>query len=226
MSKLKKFGLVFFVVVVAFIAPLMVKASFAESLDKQKYIKSPNAAIANNLKCSPLHATYKPLFDRYLKDLDFTLTIAEGVGTPGPFFIFTAYDIKTKTKVSALRMGWVCSNGTGSCSINTEDGQYALEGRGDSFNPTMVLNVLAVNKDFTEAWPLGKDDGVPPMLMFPKIDAEFMKVKSHSEYWNKYIKFYTKDKILPDFSDIDAWILSECKDGSKFIQKPESDVFQ
>jgi hypothetical protein len=176
-------------------------------------VNMPPTAKANNIQCSPFRAIYKPSSSYKTRDLDFTLIISShpemSYASFGPYFTFTAYDKKTGKKVSSLRMARNCSNGTVVCGLDAEAGQFAEEKNYQTFESSPSFREIALSKNFEIMDDVDKEAAYS--LILPYTEYQFKKnIIPHPQNWDRYIKFYTPEKIIPNFTGFDVWILSNC----------------
>ena len=127
------------------------------------------------------------------------------------YLSFDAYD-RTGQKVSTMRFGNEFSNGVSRESFSTYWGMYCTFGKDNESDCKDM-------KPFANFYPIGVSDKleqssiheVPEILIFP---GTFWELNYNSyqqpENWDKYIKFYTKDRIYPDFRGYDFWVRKKC----------------
>lgn len=187
-------------------APLSAKASEACPLFGSEYV--PQAQEKQ------LQKTYDKNINAINRTLSFILRVEKGDGGQADrstFLYFDAYDLKG-TKVSSMRFGDTHSNGSWTQSFSTYSGMYCNFGKDtESDCPEMKQSAgfipIGINQDFSKA----SLNTAPYMLIFPETYVQ-LRYSSYQapEHWDKYIKFYTKDRIYPDFRGYDFWIRKKC----------------
>lgn len=156
------------------------------------------------------------------RTLTFVLRIEKGDGGQADrsiFLYFDAYDLRGN-KVSSMRLGDTHSNGSWTQGFSTYSGMYCKFGKDteshcQDMRPSAGFIPIGVNKDLSKA----SLSAVPYMLIFPETYVE-LRDNSYKapEHWDKYIKFYTKDRIYPDFRGYDFWIRKKCGPIKKEIE--------
>jgi magnesium chelatase family protein len=148
------------------------------------------------------------------RTLSFILRVEKGDGGQADrstFLYFDAYDLYGD-KVSSMRLGDTHSNGSWTQHFSTDMGMYCTFGKDtesdcQEMKPSAGFIPIGVNQDFSKA----SLSSVPYMLIFPQTSVE-LRYGSYQapEHWDKYIKFYTKDRVYPDFRGYDFWIRKKC----------------
>ena len=167
--------------------------------------------------CPLYDAVYKPHFASPSKGkLDFKLTIVkpeegEGGGSRRRhFFTFTAFDKKTSQKVSMMRLGDASSNGTATVGLSAHMGQFSTLKSPKEFKSTVNFEVVALDKNLYKIYYANKI--APYLYIFPNTGPEIYHDKNNSaEAVSNYIRFYTPEKIYPDFGGADVWIFDSCR---------------
>lgn len=144
--------------------------------------------------------------------LSFVLRIEKGDGGQAfrsTFLYFDAFDSKG-IKVSSMRLGDTHSNGSWTQGFSGETGQYydpKDESTWKDFESAPGFIPLGVNEDFSQA----SLESAPYMLIFPQTYVT-LRYDSYQvpENWDYYIKFYTEERIFPDFRGYDFWIRKKC----------------
>lgn len=181
--------------------------------------------LAENHPCALFGAEYVPQnesiaasFDKnenvVNRTLSFVLRIEKGdMGhhTRSTFLNFDAYN-KAGEHVSTMRLVDTHSNGFSRQSFSTYWGMYCTFGKDDQsdcqdMKMSPVFYPIGVNKDLSLA---GLREA-PPLLIFPETFHE-LTYKSYQapQDWEKYIRFYTDEKIYPDFRGYDFWVRRKC----------------
>ena len=153
------------------------------------------------------HPLYKPR-----NGLNFILHITQA--RPGGMIrnIYLNFDAYTDgKKVSTMRFSDAWSNGDSRQSFSTYWGQYANlddeKGEWKEFKPYADFYPIGVNEDGSPA-TIGD---APQTLIFPGSHWELRYNSFQSpEDWDKYIRFYTSERIYPDFRGIDFWVRKKC----------------
>lgn len=123
------------------------------------------------------------------------------------FLIFDAYDQKGQ-KVSTMRFGDSWSNGRSQFSFSTQMGTY-----GDyEIKSPVSFSPIGVNQDLSMAFIYN----APALIIFPDTHQELTRnsYKNPAD-WDKYIRFYTKDRVYPDFRGHDFWVRKKCGSDTK-----------
>ncbi len=180
-----------------------------------------NVSVVNaetSSPCSLYDAKYKPhpSYNRDKGKLDFVMTVkkpeaGEGGGSiRSVFFYIDAFDAKTSEKVSSLRMGNSCSNGVVVCAINAEMGQFSPINELKEVSSSIGFSVIALKKDFSEARYDGPE--APYAYVLPHTASAIhgtINGKS-KEHIPNYVRYYSEERVFPDFSGYDVWVLSSC----------------
>ncbi len=169
----------------------------------------------NDAEYIPQHQVIADSYDKNVnlinKTLSFILRVERGnrgVASRGVFLNFDAYN-KAGQRVSTMRFGDAWSNGMSRQSFSTYWGQYHEPGdmgwkelkHPASFYP------VGVNKDYSQA----SLEDAPYLLIFPGTLWELTYNSfNNPRDWDDYIRFYTKDKIYPDFREYDFWVRKKC----------------
>lgn len=182
-----------------------------------------NDAKADDSHCSPFEAVYKPQGSTYPnvpaaqpKPLSFELRIRkpeaeEKIGSH-LFFYIDAFDTKSKTKVSTLRMGDVCSNGASQCSITTSQGRFATNEPAKELEYGLGFEPIALRQDFSRAEYHGAD--APHAIVLPdtlqKIYILLNKTPLYPKDGNplfdetvgQFVRFATRDSNVVDITAV------------------------
>ena len=118
-----------------------------------------------------------------------------------------SYDTQTKKKVSAMRLGYGCSNGVGVCRASAYYGQYNSNQQLKNIKATLTFEVLFLSEDFQKA-DFSLDLPAPYAVILPNTAAAY-RYNSPADI-SEYTTFYDANRIIPDFSGSDVWILSSC----------------
>ncbi len=175
-------------------------------------------ADSSSPTCSLYDAKYKP-HPSYGSDkgkLGFVMTVqkpelGEGGGSiRSVFFRIDAFDNKTGEKVSTLRMGDICSNGVVVCAINAEMGQFNPISELKTFDSSIGFFIIALKSDFSEARYNSQD--APYVYVLPHTaNAIHQEINGQSkESIPNYVRYYSDEKVFPNFSGYDVWVLSSC----------------
>lgn len=148
------------------------------------------------------------------RTLSFILRVEKGDGGQAQrstFLYFDAYDFEGN-KVSSMRFGDTHSNGSWTQHFSTGMGMYCTYGKDTESDCKEMKSSagfipIGVNKDFSKA----SLNSTPYMLIFPETYVELQHSSYQvPEHWDKYIKFYTKDRVYPDFRGYDFWVRKKC----------------
>lgn len=158
------------------------------------------------------HPSYKPR-----DGLNFVLRISPaypGGAIRNIYLNFDAY--KGNQKVSTMRFSDAWSNGDSRQNFSTYWGQYAdlddEKGEWKDFKPSAGFYPIGINEDGS---PAGIDS-VPQTLIFPESHWELRYRSFQSpEDWDNYIRFYTKERVYPDFRGLDFWVRKKCGSDTK-----------
>ncbi|OIN86170.1 MAG: hypothetical protein AUJ12_06770 [Alphaproteobacteria bacterium CG1_02_46_17] len=158
--------------------------------------------------------TYDKNVNDINRTLSFILRVEKGDGGHAhrsTFLYFDAYD-EGGNKVSSMRFGDTHSNGLWIQRFSTVFGVYCnfdKDAKNDCpvIKPTAGFTPIGVNKDLSQA----SLETAPYMLIFPETYTTLRYGSYQSpDDWEKYIKFYTKERIYPDFRGYDFWIRKNC----------------
>lgn len=150
------------------------------------------------------------------KSLSFVLRIEKGdIGSSirSTFLNFDAYD-KSGKKVSTMRFGDSWSNGVARQGFSTYFGMYCTFGKDSEsdcrdMKSSAAFYPIGVNADLSSA----NINSAPDLLIFP---GTYWQLRYGSfqvpEHWDQYIRFYTEDRIYPDFRGYDFWVRKKCGD--------------
>ncbi len=164
--------------------------------------------------------TYDDNRDHINRTLSFVLRIEKGdmccrSTLRNIFLNFDAY--KDGQRVSTMRFGDAWSNGVSQQSFSTYFGMYCNFGKDTESNceemkPSAGFVPIGVNENLMPA----AIQQVPYLLIFPETYWE-LRYKSLQvpEHWDKYIKFYSGDRVYPDFRGYDFWVRQKCGDGGR-----------
>lgn len=177
---------------------------------------SAAAAKQDAASCSIYDAVYKPHPEYEKRDLDFELTVhkplpGEGNSMRMPFYYFDAFD-HAGTKVSTLRMAAGCGQGVSMCGINAAAGQFRSNEEYQEFKTHLVFEPLAFGSDFLSRNPWG--DPAPHAVVFHNTKKKFYAANeapyAKPELFDHFVRYYTPDKVLPDFGGFDVWLFERC----------------
>lgn len=197
---------------------------------------SPVTAWALEDQCAFHGAEYVPQgqaiaesYDPVINLVNRTLSFVMRMEAPDPdchaselcrFFYIDAYN-KAGHKVSTMRLGENWSLGVSRQYFSNYYGQF-----GDpdtewsekiaqfSFNP------IGVNKELRPA----SIQSVPQLII---LENTFQKIKTSiqdPEGWDRYIKFYTEDRVYPDFRGYDFWERRACGPADKISAKKQDET--
>jgi hypothetical protein len=195
--------------------------------------------------CSIYDAVYKPHPSQFPdvpilkkpKALDFEMTVhrplqgEKGGSHRAIFFYIDAFDHNTSKKVSTLRMADVCSTGMVVCEINTNEGQFHPNDRMKELRDGLAFAPIALTRDFgrveyysrTAPYVFILPDTLRQLYTFlnkPNYRAAG-KLRDFDTIAGEFVRFYTQDKIFPDFSGNDVWVFDRCNSSSSKTDKPE-----
>lgn len=170
--------------------------------------------------CDFFNAVYEPASDQKPEnnDLKFKLRFEkgdEGKASRSRFILVEAYN-QENVKVSSIRFGNTWSNGASREGFSTAFGMYCNYGKDDETDCADMkgyagFTLAYENKDGSDK-PI---EGAPDIIGTAKVDLS--RSKGHPEYWDEYIKFFTVERVYPDFEGIWEWELSECTNRREFI---------
>jgi hypothetical protein len=179
-------------------------------------IVSPAFATNPQNNCPIVGAEYIPHpSEKIRENLNFVLRIEKA--SPGGairnlYLNFDAYN-EAGEKVSTMRFSDALSNGDTRQSFSTYWGQFCDFDEKKpcaNFGPYAHFNPIGVNEDLSQS-AIDNSTRAPPLLIFPGSHWELKYNSFQSpEHWDKYIRFYTKDRIYPDFRGVDFWIRKKC----------------
>ncbi len=197
----------------------------------------PSIAVSADDKassCSIYDAVYKPHPSHYpdvpvlenSKSLTFTLTAQKPLnGEKGGshrtiFFYIDAFDLSGK-KVSTLRMADTCSNGVVECAISTNEGQFQSSEKMKELEYGLGFKPIALRRDFSRMEYYGPEAPYAFILSGTLKDIYLLLNKTplyppteenlvYTEIVPQFVRFYTSDKVFPDFSGHDVWVLDSC----------------
>lgn len=194
---------------------------------------SSSASQTNDAaSCLPFGAEYVPqdqiisdTYDENRNDinetLSFVLRIEKGdmccKSTLRNIFLnFDAYN-KEGVRVSTMRLGDVWSNGVSRQGFSSHYGQYCDFGKDGGDNAceekesAIGFDPIGITKDLRPA----SVKQAPYLLIFPGTYRELRYSSlQRPEEWDQYIKFYTEDRVYPDFRGYDFWVRKKCGDGA------------
>ncbi len=157
--------------------------------------------------------TYDPNLHLINRTLSFVLNVTKGDGGAGrnTFLNFDAYN-KAGKKVSRMRFGNVSSMGRGRTAYTAFYGMYCTFGKDSETDcknlaDAPIFYPVQVNKDFSQ-----RNDLTAPYLIVLQDTYGQLTYTSynHPKDWDKYIKFYTPERVYPDFRDYDFWVRTKC----------------
>jgi len=190
----------YILLIVLFFMPMSAKASDNCPLFGSEYI--------------PQDQKYDPENKILNRTLSFVLRIEKGDigGTVRSLFLnFEAYDQENK-KISTMRFGNAWSNGVSREIFSNYWGMYCTFGKDtesdcQDMKPNVGFDVIGINKDLSPA----DIRSTPDLLIFPgTYGALTYNSFQRPEDWDKYIKFFTTDRIYPDFRGYDFWVRKKC----------------
>lgn len=198
------------------------------------------AADGGASSCSIYDAVYKPHPSHYpdvpvlgkQKALTFTLTAEKPLNSEKGgshrtiFFYIDAFDLNGK-KISTLRMADTCSNGVVECTISTSEGQFSPNEKMKELEYGLGFEPVALRRDFSRMEYYGPEAPFAFILSDTLKDIYQLLNKTplypptkenqvYTETVSQFVRFYTSDKVFPDFSGHDVWVLDSCdKNASK-----------
>lgn len=207
------------------------------------HFATARAALHDASSCSIYDAIYKPhtsIFPKVPilekpKPLSFTLSVRKpldnekGGSHRTIFFYVDAFDLKTGVKVSTLRMSDTCSNGFVHCALSTYEGQLRPNEEMKELKYGMGFDPVALRKDYSRMEYYGPD--APYAFILPdtlrtiygyqnKVSSETNGDESKAVAISEdFVRYYTPEKVFPDFSGYDVWVLSSCDD--KTLEEPK-----
>lgn len=172
-------------------------------------VQSPTTHMSKNER-------YDPAIHVANFELDFVLRIEKGdcenCSARSAFLYFDAYD-RNGTKVSSMRLSNASSNGVSIESFSTEMGEFCnmmandVEGDCLGVKPSIGFQVIGVGSDLSPKSIRTAAD----LLIFQNTYHELKRVAgTDQKEWEKYIRFYTDEKVFPDFSFRDFWVRKKC----------------
>lgn len=175
-----------------------------------------NVSLAESKTCPLFGSEYVPQKPDKNAELSFVLRIEKGdmccKGTLRNIFMnFDAYN-KDREKVSTMRFGDAWSNGVSRQSFSTYYGMYCAFGKDSEskckdMEPSAGFSVIGVNKDLSMA----DISDAPDLLILPDTYVTLTGGSyQNPEDWDLYIKFYTDEKVYPDFRGHDFWVRKKC----------------
>jgi hypothetical protein len=177
-----------------------------------------NSAVAakkDAASCSIYDAVYKPHPEYEKRDLDFELTVhkplpGEGNSMRMPFYYFDAFDEAGK-KVSTLRMAQGCGLGVSKCSIGAAAGQFRSNDDYIEFKTNLNFDPLSLDENFLD---IRSKDEAPFALIFLETKRKFYWASeapgAKLELFDHFVRYYTPEKILPNFGGYDVWLFNKC----------------
>lgn len=164
-----------------------------------------------------LEESFDPNRNVINRTLSFVMRAEEGNGNVerSVFLLFDAY--KGQKKVSTMRLGNAWSNGVSRQSVSTYYGMYCNFNKDKGKNcedmkPAAGFYPIGVREDLTGS----AFNNAPELIIFPGSFWELRyKSYEHPEHWDKYIKFYTDDRIYPDWRGYDFWVRTKCGKSKK-----------
>jgi hypothetical protein len=181
-------------------------------------------SFADDKNCPMSGAEYVPqhqaIADGYDRDknlinktLFFVLRIERvnrRVSSRGVFLNFDAYD-KSGKRLSTMRFGDTWSNGLSRQSFSTYWGQYHeyKDAGWKELKSAAAFYPIGVNKGYSQS----TIEDAPYLLIFPGTLQELTYLSfNRPQNWDDYIRFYTKDRVYPDFRGYDFWVRRKCGD--------------
>lgn len=164
---------------------------------------------ADECACPLTKASYKPHIS-YKNPLHIMMTIEKPPSSPPHLlYKFTAHD-EEGTPLSTLQLGEMCSNGIAICRLSSFEGQINDVDHWVDFE-AIRLDFLALNKDFSP-YRGNYDTSAPYAYIFPNTITNFYyEEKPIPKNAALYTKFFTEEKVYPDFGGLDVWIFSSCQ---------------
>lgn len=168
---------------------------------------------AGDLKtCLAKDAIYFPKYtlqnDHHKFQLSFSSPPEDEISTARSAYLnIVSYDTRTNKKVSAMRLGYGCSNGVGVCRASAYYGQYNSNQQLKNIKTTLTFEVLFLSEDFQQA-EFSLDLPAPYAVILPNTAAAY-RYNSPADI-SEYTTFYDANRILPEFPGGDVWILSSC----------------
>ena len=106
-----------------------------------------------------------------------------------------------------MRLGLGC---TGSqCFIGAQAGQHHPSEEMIDFASSLVFEPLAFNRNFLDVPVWGPD--APYAIVFQGTKKKFYYAKDReSKNFSEFITYHTPNKVFPDFSGRDVWVLDGC----------------
>ncbi|MBL4576291.1 MAG: hypothetical protein JKY51_09390 [Opitutaceae bacterium] len=181
---------------------------------------------ANTKTCSIYDAIYKPhpsykspnnIPHKKADNIAFVMEVKrpkegeKGGAFRSIFFHITALDKTTGKKVSTMRLADTCSNGVVRCSLNTHAGQFKLNALMEDLKSGFSFEPIALKKDFSPTRYNSKE--APYTFIFPNTASQFYYERNNVNLendMNEFVRFYTDEKIFPDFGGYDIWIMNSC----------------
>lgn len=129
----------------------------------------------------------------------------------GVFFQINAFEKASEKKVSTLRLASRCSQHSSQCDADAEMGQYKNLEDMEEIKTSLVFSYLAIDRSF-KVYPdyLWNNKFTPQAIIFPHDKYHFTRNEAFKDDWDKYTKFYTEEKIFPDFTGKEIWVFSSC----------------
>lgn len=121
------------------------------------------------------------------------------------FFEFLVLDVQTEQPLSLLRLASTCSNGKTICLANSYYGQFNDLNSLVGFQNNMSLEYKFFSEDFSDL-----NDSTaqrPYAVVFMNTFSKFKVDEGDSRH---FIKYYSDDKIYPNFAGLDVWIYHHC----------------
>jgi hypothetical protein len=174
---------------------------------------APKKPIAT---CSVYDAVYKPHPDYQRRDLDFDLRVrrplpGEGSSMRMVFYYFDAFD-RAGDKVSTLRMAEGCGLGVPKCTISATRGQFRNNSDYVEFRTNLTFDPLSLSDAFMK---IESFESEPPYaFIFLETKQKFYWMSkapgAKLDVFDDFVRYYTPQKVLPDFGGYDVWLFDRC----------------
>ena len=188
----------------------------------------PLTSYADDVSCSLFGAEYVPQNQKIEKSFDknhsltnktlrFVLRPEKGDMT-GPdrsiFLYFDAYG-PSGEKVSSMRLGNSSSNGIPITGFGSASGMFCTFGKNNETDCEELSRSFGfipsyVNDDFSEGFLSSRVNAPKLIILQDTYHQLTYNSYNQEEDWDKYIKFYTEDRVYPDFRFYDFWIRTKC----------------
>jgi hypothetical protein len=120
-------------------------------------------------------------------------------------------DNKKNERLSSIRFGLVCSSRYSDCNVSADAGQFKSFENMEEVKTSLSFPVVLLDEQFrTHGDFLAQDNFTPYIIILPHSISDFKRNEKFKNDWEKYTRFYTPDRIFPDFSMREIWVFNRC----------------